>query len=106
MKVSSTKAEFTLKKSQNHFYELNEQQKRQLIDAEMLFAALEQAEVERQISNARVLWLAVDSRIDSAQRGAGLSLNKLTHRRSVPRQPAFSPGALDASRISPCRRLP
>jgi hypothetical protein len=45
-----------LKKSDIHFFELNEQQKRQLIDAEMLFAALEQAEAEAIRHRGSMFW--------------------------------------------------
>jgi hypothetical protein len=49
-----------LKKSEIHFYELNEQQKRQLIDAEMLFAALEQAEAEAIRHRGSMFWREQD----------------------------------------------
>jgi len=49
-----------LKKSDIHFYELNEQQKRQLIDAEMLFAALEQAEAEAIRHRGSMFWREQD----------------------------------------------
>ena len=44
----------------NSFFELNEQQKRQLIDAEMLFAALEQAEVEAIRYRGSMFWREQD----------------------------------------------
>ena len=46
----------TLKKSDIHFQELGESQKRQLIDAEMLFAALEQAETEALRHRGSMFW--------------------------------------------------
>ncbi len=42
------------------FYELNEQQKRQLIDAEMLFSALEQAEAEAIRHRGSMFWREQD----------------------------------------------
>ncbi|MGH8847925.1 MAG: hypothetical protein ACREXQ_11910, partial [Polaromonas sp.] len=47
---------FTLKNPLSYFYELNEQQKRQLIDAEMLFSALEQAEAEAIRHRGSMFW--------------------------------------------------
>ena len=44
----------------NSFFELNEQQKRQLIDAEMLFAALEQAEAEAIRYRGSMFWREQD----------------------------------------------
>lgn len=44
----------------NSFYELNEQQKRQVIDAEMLFSALEQAEVEAIRHRGSMFWREQD----------------------------------------------
>ena len=44
----------------NYFHELNEQQKRQLIDAEMLFAALEQAEAEAIRHRGSMFWREQD----------------------------------------------
>ena len=49
-----------MKKPEIHFFELNEQQKRQLIDAEMLFAALEQAEVEAIRHRGSMFWREQD----------------------------------------------
>jgi hypothetical protein len=49
-----------LKKPEIPFYELNEQQKRQLIDAEMLFAALEQAEAEAIRHRGSMFWREQD----------------------------------------------
>ena len=47
---------FTLKTPLDHFFELNEQQKRQLIDAEMLSSALEQAEAEAICHRGSMFW--------------------------------------------------
>ena len=44
----------------NSFFELNEQQKRQLIDAEMLFSALEQAEAEAIRYRGSMFWREQD----------------------------------------------
>lgn len=49
-----------MKKPEIHFYELNEQQKRQLIDAEMLFSALEQAEMEAIRHRGSMFWREQD----------------------------------------------
>lgn len=49
-----------MKKSAIHFHELNEQQKRQLIDAEMLFSALEQAEMETIRHRGSMFWREQD----------------------------------------------
>lgn len=51
---------FTLKTLLDHFFELNEQQKRQLIDAEMLFSALEQAEAEAIRHRGSMFWREQD----------------------------------------------
>lgn len=58
--VKSAKLSFTLKIRLNSFYELNEQQKRQLIDAEMLFSALEQAEAQAIRYRGSMFWREQD----------------------------------------------
>lgn len=55
-KVKFGNIEFTLKTALNSFYELNEQQKRQLIDAEMLFSALEQSEEDAIRHRGSMFW--------------------------------------------------
>ena len=49
-----------MKKPDVHFHELNEQQKRQLIDAEMLFSALEQAEKDAIRHRGSMFWREQD----------------------------------------------
>lgn len=49
-----------MKKPVNSFFELNEQQKRQLIDAEMLFSALERAEAEAIRYRGSMFWREQD----------------------------------------------
>ncbi len=59
-KVNSPNLIFTLKSLLDSFFELNEQQKRQLIDAEMLFSALEQAEAQAIRHRGSLFWREQD----------------------------------------------
>jgi len=54
------KGQNTLKKADIHLHELSEQQKRQLIDAEMLFSSLEQAEAEAIRHRGSMFWREQD----------------------------------------------
>jgi hypothetical protein len=104
-----------LKKSDIHFHQLNEQQKRQLIDAEMLFSSLEQAEAEAIRHRGSMFWRDQDGgrylialSASSRQRSLGPASpeNELKYERFTKRKEEVAARVKSLrAKVDECRRM-